>query len=190
MLQWACSLCCHTEGPSQAWPCVLRVSWLFCSLPVFPPVPFSPRITNSEQEGWGYSAGSLLPLPAPAADLLLMSKVAWGCRLPRGGSSPCSVALISCGNCMSSLACGCCYLFPCFSLEKLLFSSTAVYASILLPGRGRMKWHVVLLLCDGRWRQRRSTAERDCLFPLRISHPRYENREFVAEANGQEMRRE
>ena len=28
---------------------------------------------------------------------------------------------------------------------------------------------------------------RDCSFPLHISHPRYENREFAAEATGQEM---
>lgn len=136
---------------------------------MFPPLPFPPGITKSEQGGLSCSAGSLLPLPAPAAGLLLMSRVAWGCHLPRGGSSPCTMALISCGNRVSSLACGCCCLFPCFSLEKLLFSRRAVFARFLLPGRGRVKWLVGLLLYEGRWRRwKRSTVGRDRSFPLRI----------------------
>lgn len=50
-----------------------------------------------------------------------------------------------------------------------------------------MKWLVVLLLYDGRQRKR-STVERDCSFPVHVSYPHYENREFAAaEANGQEM---
>lgn len=95
-----------------------------------------------------------------------MSKVARGCRLPRGDHSPCHIALISCCDCMPSLACGHCYLCSCFSLEKLLFSRRAVFVSFLLPGSGRMKWLLVLLLCGERWRWwRRSTVERDCSFP-------------------------
>lgn len=142
LLRWACSLCCDTEGLSLAWSHVLRVSLLFCSLSIFPPIPFPPGITKLEQGGLGYSAGSLLPPPAPAADLLLISKVAWvswfNHHLCRRGSSPCAIALISCGNCMSSLACGCCYLFSMLSLAKLLFSRRAVFASFLLPGRSRV----------------------------------------------------
>lgn len=41
-----------------------------------------------------YCAESLFPPPALAADLLLMNKVAWGCHLPRGVSSPCTIGLI------------------------------------------------------------------------------------------------
>lgn len=75
------------------------------------------------------------------------------------------------------------------SPEKLLFSRRAVFASFVLPGRGRAKQLVVLILYDGRWRQwrRRSPVGRDCSFPLYISHPHSETGEFAAEANGQEM---
>lgn len=57
------------------------------------PSPFLPEQQNQSREVHFIVLG-LLPPPAVAADLLLMSKVARGCHLPRGGSSPCTVGLI------------------------------------------------------------------------------------------------
>lgn len=77
-----------------------------------------------------YCAESLLPPPALAADLLLMSEVAWGCHLPRGGSSPCTVGLIfflcklHVQPCLQVLL-----ILSILSLEKLVFSRT-VFANL------------------------------------------------------------
>lgn len=134
---------------------VLRVKWFFFSLLTLPSIPFPPRITKSEQGGLVYCAGSLFPPPALAADLLLMNKVAWGCHLPRGVSSPCTIGLI-----FWVFLCNL-HVQPCLwvllvlsmlSLEKILNRKGFQQKGCVcfpLPGRKRVKQFLILILCDG-----------------------------------------
>lgn len=97
------------------------------------PSPFLPEQQNQSREVHFIVLG-LLPPPAVAADLLLMSKVARGCHLPRGGSSPCTVGLIFFFFFLCKL-----HVQPCLrvllilsmlSLEKLFFNRRTVFANL------------------------------------------------------------